>query len=127
MNRVDFHEVQHTFSFVAAGAAATYDLPIDSLRAGFSRTKIYEVVADGPSDFDLEIYEDGAYSQLNRIYRVQNINSHWVDRLLLGQQYRDRDVTLPTQQAAFHLRVVNNTAAAADITVRVRHLPFYAR
>lgn len=131
-DRVDFWEAAHTFSNVGAGSTADQNINIQDdgsgsvLRIGFHRTKIFELTLDGPSDFDVEIYEDDARTQLNRVFRIQNVADHRIERLLDGLQYRDRDAPL-LAVATFHVRVRNNTAGAANIVVRIRHLPFFAR
>lgn len=128
MTRVDYHEAETTISAVPANGSSTADIPIPTLRKDFRIVRIYEVVLAGPSSFTVELYENGARTLLNRVMRVEGIVNHTFQRFIEGFQYMDRDVTPGLgQQATFHLTVYNNTASPADITVRIRYLPFYAR
>lgn len=103
----------------AVGIGATEDL---TLETGSNRqvVRLFDIVGDSPgSDFDVAIYEDQARTQLNRIYLNTGNNLHFVDRLLEGQDYRDRDSGLG-EADKIYVQVTNNDVAIQDITVRVK-------
>ncbi len=103
----------------AVGIGATEDLTLET-PTNRQIVRIFDVVGDSPgSDFDVAIFEDQARTQLNRIYLNTGNNLHFVDRLLEGQDYRDRDGGLG-QTDKIYLQVTNNDVAAQDITVRVK-------
>lgn len=101
----------------AAGGTAgiTVETP-----ANMRIVKIFEVVGDSDSDdFDVEIFEDAARTRLNRVYRNITNDQHFVDRLLEGLQYQDRDGG-DGQADRIYIRITNNAVADQDITVRVK-------
>lgn len=128
----DLNEETQAFAAVGAGGGvATAGVLISVLARpflGLPRARIYEVVGSSTSaNFDVEIYEDSLYTQLNRIIQVPAINLHSVTRFVGGAQYNDRAVNpilTPNTQAQFYVRVVNNAGAPAAITVRIKYLTY---
>ncbi|KKN54170.1 hypothetical protein LCGC14_0595190 [marine sediment metagenome] len=106
-------------TFPEVGIGATEDLTLES-PSDREIVRIFDVVGDSPgSDFDVAIFEDQGRTRLNRIYLNTGNNLHFVDRLLEGQDYRDRE-SGPGEPNKIYVQVTNNDVAIQDITVRVK-------
>lgn len=103
---------------VGAGTFEDIDLEAPS---NVEIVQLFEIVGDSDlTDFTVEIFEDKVRTRLNRVYRNANTTTNqFVDRLLEGQQYQDRDAG-DGQPDSLYVRVTNNTAGPGDITARVK-------
>lgn len=124
--------IEETVTLAAVGVAPGVDgaANISALRVGFARAKIYEVAVDSTSgNFDVEIYENTARTQVSRLIQLAGVNLHSNVRFPEGAQYRDRDISVltPTTQPQFYVRGINNGGGAVTITVRIKYLVFVSK
>ena len=119
LRSVRLEELEGVAEAVAGGGGAeniTLEAP-----SNVRIVQVMEVIGDSDSpDFNIDIFEDADRTRLNRIFRNVNIANHLVDRLLEGQDYRDRDSLAGGQTDRIYVRVTNNDAAPHDIIVRVK-------